>query len=425
MSGLAAGHDGAAGLRLSTAARWVLVSTLITNIGNGMHTLTVGKLLYDQTGSASAFGIVIIVDYIITFVLQLLAGSVVDRGTPKATCVWTDTLRGLFICFASFMLASAYMNWWVLAATIVINIAKPFYRSAIFALGPAVAPPELLTRYNGYTNSFLQVGQLLGVALAAPIIQYWGTNVAFGLNGVSFLLAALAVSFAPVTQIERKIDQVKRSLLSKMQGDWGEMLRLLRADRALSWHVLLATGDYLAISLLNLSLVPLVNTWYGGNTFWLSAFDGAFAVGALSSSVLAARVVSRCGARNLAFMGIGGQAICFALIGLTQQPLLTIGLMLALGALNTLSVVVFSSNLQRRSTGPIKGRIAAIRNLGTAIVAGVVIPLVIAAQEVSLTRGLLTCGLACAMFSITAFYLSRERVFGAALLGTAPEVEAI
>ena len=83
--------------KLPAAAYWVLASVLITDIGNGMHTITIGKLLYDRTGSVAAFGSVIIAEYILNFLLQTLAGSMVDRGSPKAICVWADIVRGIFI----------------------------------------------------------------------------------------------------------------------------------------------------------------------------------------------------------------------------------------------------------------------------------------------------------------------------------------
>src|SRR3712207_4624091 len=120
---------------LPAVARWTLASVFITNIGNGMHTLAVGKLLYDQTGSIVAFGGVIIAEYIINFLVQILAGPLVDRNQPKAVITLTDLSRGLFILLASLMISLSYdLYGWVFATVLVINIGKPFYRSATFSI---------------------------------------------------------------------------------------------------------------------------------------------------------------------------------------------------------------------------------------------------------------------------------------------------
>src|SRR5579871_2387659 len=94
------------GERLPPVARWTLGSVFITNIGNGMHTLTVGKLLFDRTGSAVAFGGVFIAEYVINFLIQLFAGSLVDRSDVKKVVTVTDVGRGVFIIGASLLIWS-------------------------------------------------------------------------------------------------------------------------------------------------------------------------------------------------------------------------------------------------------------------------------------------------------------------------------
>jgi MFS transporter, DHA3 family, macrolide efflux protein len=404
-------------IQLPTAARWMLTSILITNVGNGMHTLTIGKLLYDRTGSAAAFGIVIIVEYVTNFLFNILAGSVVDRGDPKTMCVRTDFIRGAFICFASLMVASAYAQWWVLASVIVINVAKPFYRSATFSIGPAIASSEeLLTKYNALSYSFLQIGQLLGVALVGPIMQYFGTGISFGLNGFSYLIAGFAVWVARVPPIERKGSGDKHSLVKELLDDWKEMGTLLRSNLALGCHIVVSIGDYIAVILVNLALVPIVDQWYGGNALWLSALDGSFAIGAIMAAGFASTVMRKLRARNAACVGLGGQAVLFALLSAEWNPYLAMVVMIGIGAMSGFSLTIFISTLQRRIRGPIKGRIASIRDLTTTVFAVALIPIVTDIQGLSLERGLLTSAIVCVVFSIVTFILGRSRVLGDSLL---------
>lgn len=381
-----------------------------------MHTLTVGKLFYDRTGSALAFGIVIIAEYAISFLLQIVAGPFVDRGSPKLTSVYADLIRGLFILTASFMLSSPSMVWWVIASIIVMDIAKPFYVSATFAIGPALVPDELLVRYNSRSAGLMQMGQLLGVALVGPIIQNYSINVPFALNGFSFLFAAFAVWIVKIGPIERKTDAHPDSRLKGFIGDWKEIGMILRSNWSLSWHILLCAGDFLVVSWVNLSLVPLVNN-FGGNTYWLSVFDGCFAIGAMIAAVFAGRVTNRLEIRNAAVLGIAGETILFLCLSIARSPFLVAGIMIAMGAFNAYSATIFYSYLQRRSRGPIKGRVSAVRYLMLSILAGISLPLTSLVQNASLQESFWVIAVICAGFSILTFILGRQRVFGNLLLG--------
>ena len=73
----------------------------LTNIGNGMHTIVVGKLLYNMTGNVTAFGWVILFQHIFNSIVQLFAGSFVDRGNPKKIMIVADFVRGIAIIVAS------------------------------------------------------------------------------------------------------------------------------------------------------------------------------------------------------------------------------------------------------------------------------------------------------------------------------------
>lgn len=76
--------------QLPNSIKFIMLATFITNIGNGMYTIAVSKLVYDKTHSAMAFGGVIIIQYVVMFALQFLSGSLVDRNNPKYISIICD-----------------------------------------------------------------------------------------------------------------------------------------------------------------------------------------------------------------------------------------------------------------------------------------------------------------------------------------------
>ena len=397
---------------LPAAGNWLLAGTFVTTVGNGVQAFAVGKLLYDLTGSIAAFGVVIIVEQAVNVLMQVLAGPWVDRGDPKRTCVQVEVVRGLVVCGASLMLGNGSFFGWVVLMTLVIRIAQPFYRAATFSLAPAVVPAESLGRFNGFSNVALQSGQLVGVAVAGVVIERWGATPAFLINGLSFLFSALAVAIVarPTPEpVEQLLLTDAMAAGRHLVAAWAEIAALIRTEASLGWHLVISTADSVAIYLFNLVIVAVIAERFGGSAEWLSAVEVAFAVGAIGSGAIVSQLTERWGVQSSVVIGIGGQAVCFVLLGLLREPSITLPLAFGLGAFNTISWTVVTTTLQLRVRKTIKGRIGTARNLLTALITVGLVPLVSALQAASLEWALLMSGAVCLMFVAIPIWLGRRR----------------
>lgn len=408
--------------QLPSAGVWLLAATFITTVGNGMHTFAVGKLLYDQTGSVAAFGTVLILEQVASFLTQFIAGPWVDRGSPRRTGVQVELLRGLCICLASLMLGGENMLGWIMLMTLVIRVAHPFYRAAMFALAPSVVPGNLLARYNGLSNMSLQSGQLLGLVLAAPVFDLWGPAAAFLLNGITFLFSAAAVWLLRLPPAEGVAQGSQGSPpRPHLLKDWHEILVLLRHEAGLKWHLVLSTTSNLIIYLYNLVEVALVTQRYGSNPYWLSVIGCLIAVGAMAGVPLIAPLTSRWGARSTVASTIGGQGLCFVALGVVADPWLTLALVFMIGGLNTIGLTVLTTTLQLRVGTSVKGRIGTARNLLTTVMIALLLPVVSRIEAISLAWALLAAGAICLVFATIAVIFGRPQALGKRLLGELPE----
>ncbi len=397
-------------MKFSANAYLVLISIFITNIGNGMYLITVGKLLYDDTGSSLAFGILIIFQYIINIIVQLIAGPIVDRGNPKKTSVIVDMLRGISICLIYFLITYNVIPvfWLIMAITLIINIGKPFYRSATFAIGPAIAKGSLLIKYNALYEGFFQSGQLLGTALAGVVLMNYGVLLPIFLNGLSFVIAASLILCADIPEIEKNTSNPNKSWLGKLFVDWKETAIILKRNRHLAVNIILSSGNYLFVGFINIMLVPLVNNWYGGNTYWLSILDGSFAIGAALSAVLTS-IINRMGTHRSTILCIIGQGFCFLFLALFHHTLLSVLFMMCIGIFNAVSITNFMTSLQNHCKGPIKGRIVTLRQVTSTIAISIFIPIVAQIQEISLDYSILVSSAICVFYAIAMLYLGKKK----------------
>ena len=388
---------------LSPAALSFLAGTFASNVGNGMHTLAAGLLLYQGTGSVAAFGIVIVIEQAVTFLMQAIAGPFVDNSDPRRTAVAAEVVRGASVCALSLMLAidPGHALLWILAMSLVIRIVHAFHRSATFALTPDLVAPSELVGLNSWFSACQQGGQLIGLGATDFVIAQWGAPAAFFINGATFLLSAtsLAAIVVPRRAHFAGIEERSGPIWQQVWSGWRELVVVLRRAPSLIGLVVVSTADNVAFMLFNLLLAPLVAERLAAAPNWLSLMAGGFALGAMLASALVVRTAAALGAQASIALGIAGQALCFALLSSTGSAWAMLILAMALGAFNTISWTTALTVVQRDAPPTIRGRIAMLRNALAAIIMAPLVPLVsMATHAHSSGTAVLIASLVCLLF---------------------------
>ncbi len=398
---------------LPSEVKLIMLATLITNIGNGMYTIAVSKLVYDKTNSAMAFGGVMILQYIVMFLVQFLSGSVVDRNNPKFVSIVCDLISGFLVISSGLMVIFTNIGLiYLFIAVILLNVVNPFFSAANFTLIPTIVKDKSqLLQVNSIITTLFQAGQLLGCALVAPILYFFNPSTALIVDGLTFLLSAIIVCFARIINVEVKKDTTKNVGMNLI-NDWKEIAMAMKKEKSFAAHLFIESGDYLSINFFNLMLVPMVTLWYKNNSFYISLYDGGFAVGAMLFVVFVISLSKKIGINNSAFIGLLVQSILFVLLILSRNPLITFFIMLTFGASNSFSVSIFNSNLQRRCNGPIKGRVSSLKNFIVSCFSIILIPVISRLHDISIVYGLAASGGIILTYSLISFILGRKFAFG-------------
>jgi MFS family permease len=389
-------------MTLTRDAKLLLLASIISNVGNGIYTLAVGKLLYDQTGSALSFGIVIAFEYLMIFLSNFLAGPIVDRYANSRMLTLVDGCRAAFILALCLLIQDELPLVLVTLISFVIFIGKPFYRAAFFSIEPLVVPSEQLGKYHGFASSAFQTGQFIGIVLAGVLLTYFDPLLCLVLNGVSFAFSALI--FCSISQVGETNCEVAQSQHwdNRLIADWRDAVKTLNSVPGLTLTIFASVGDYVLPSMINALLVVFVAQYFNGEAAALSLLDGAFALGALSAGLLAGHVVDRLGRSRSAGMGLFGQGLGFASIAFMAIPSNIVGMMFAIGAFNTISYTSLITHLQQNTDKSIRGRVSLFRNLFAVCVAGVTIPLLTYLSQSSLSWALLFAALVSCIFAVIA-----------------------
>lgn len=394
--------------KLSKNLILLLAAVFISNVGNGIQVIAINKWIYDKTNSAALIGGVVILDYVISFLVQFMAGTMIDRGNPKKIYLLCDLLRAvIFFALSISMLRSDMPVLLVSVCVALISFITTVYRSCFFKLIPMLVQDQSdLLKVNGLNSTLMQFGLLLGTVIVAPIIELFGTSVAIMLNGLTFLLSAMIVMFI-------KLNYVKEAGLRynsiNVFKDWAEIMGLLRRDKTLKWHIVISSADILAVNFFNILLVPMVSAWYLDSTYKVSLFDSTFTVGAIVVGIVVGKVKDRFGIKTSGWIGIMVQGFVYFALCVCRITPFAVVIIFTMGFFNGYSGLIYQTTLQNRISHEVKGRISSFKGFVISIISIILIPVMTFCLDRSIICGLLCSGSIIMIFGVIAFALNVKR----------------
>ena len=331
-----------------------LLSRSLSRFSSQIGAVAIGWQIYDLTGSAFDLGMVGLVQFLPTALLVFVAGHAADRYERKRVvqlCQFAEALTALFLGWGS------YGGWLtevdIFLATAVLGTAGAFESPATAALLPLIAPQGSLQRATALSSGATQVATITGPALGglayavAPGLPY-GIMVAFWLLGTIFTGAIRLMQPA-----------AKDSATS---GDLFAGIHFIRNNPAILGTISL---DLFAVLLGGVTaLLPIyARDIMQTGPLGLGVLRAAPAVGAVLMTALLARhsISRRVGLRMFQAVIIFGAAT--VLFAVSHWMWLSVPALAALGAADTVSVVIRFSLVQLATPDEMRGRVGAVNFL--------------------------------------------------------------
>jgi CRP-like cAMP-binding protein/predicted MFS family arabinose efflux permease len=173
--------------------RFLLPGFAVSVIGDWLYGVALIVLVYDRTHSAGWVAAVTIIRLIPYVAFGALAGVVADRYERRKVMLICDLVRASLM-FA-LALSSALTGSLLIVILIVFltTVASTPYQPSMYAITPAIVGENDLAAANAVSTSVEHLAILLGPAIGGVLLLLGPPAVAFGLNGVSFLISGLCV----------------------------------------------------------------------------------------------------------------------------------------------------------------------------------------------------------------------------------------
>ncbi len=339
--------------------RVLLAGETTSTLGDWALLLALAIWVKTLTNSNSLAGLVLLAMTAPTLAAPLY-GWIVDRFRRKPFLIAVNLLSALAI--ASLLLVNNRHDVWIIFVVCVLyGISFSITGGAFAGLIKELVPDEKLGAANGMFSSARQSMRLVGPLAGAGLFAAFGGHLVAIVDIVSFAVAAVAL--AAVRVVETRPEHVEQHWLHEVSAGVRHVWRT---------RVVRDTTASVAIGLLALGAVDtIVFAYIDQGLHRPPSFLGVLltvqGVGAVIGAVVAPRIMRRLGEVAVVAVGILAFGICIGLLIYPSTPLALVAMPIA-GLANTAAFVSYSTLLQRRTPGPIMGRVSAATDMviGTA-----------------------------------------------------------
>jgi len=258
--------------------RLYLGGQLISLLGTWMQATAQSWVVWELTHTASALGIVVMLNTLPLFALAPWAGSIADRYNRRAILLGTQTVAMLLAFTLALLIQSHLVQiWHIYLLSLLLGVVNAFDFPAQQTFIGDLSGMGQVRQAITLNIMGLQVARMLGPAIAGLVLKWVGSAAAFWLNGVSFLVVLITLLLVRSSQAqgERK----------SARGQFRESLEFVRRQpRVIDLLIFATLVTFFGLSIFNI-LPAVADHVLRGDAQTYGLLLGSSGAGALASTL--------------------------------------------------------------------------------------------------------------------------------------------
>ena len=296
--------------KYSKSFKSLWIGEIISEFGGAAGAIINGLLLYELTGSREWMGILWLVYFIPSLVLQGISSPFLNHVIKEKMLKNIQLIRaGAYLLpLAGFMLGAdigTIIGLVILQCT--LGLLQPIFASLSFSLLPEVCSEEELADANGLLDGTLRLMSFLAPGATSLLLLLIPMQWIHGMSAILFFISFVALSRIPQTSKQRAAVWTKKFWWAEMKEGYRSFFsypQLLRLT-LLSSTVQFAVGATLVLS------VPFIRGELGGETWEYAIFNGAFPIGYVLGMLLLTKLPK---SPRTMYTGLIGGGLSFMLL---------------------------------------------------------------------------------------------------------------
>jgi MFS family permease len=335
---------------LSTAPgfRLLFLATLGSSLGTLLATVALVVDVKDRTNSGSWVSVLMIVEFLPAVAVGLFLGPFLDRISRRGLMIVSDLVRAAVFCTLPFANTAGQ----IVALAGIAGLATGFFRPAVYAGLPNLVDEQELARANSLIQTSENVSWTVAPIIGGALVAASGPELAYWLNGASFLVSALLLLRLPADRLQGAL-AVSRGHLRDLKDGFARVIR----TRPLLTVLVVWTLALGAVASSQTAQVFLAKDAFQAGDFGYGLIFGCIGLGLAVGSFGAGTWVERRSISTVYSASILLQAIGIAAAAVAPNVWVSLPCFVLAGIGNGTAVVCNSLLVQRGAPDAIRGRV--------------------------------------------------------------------
>ncbi|HEY8226178.1 MAG TPA: MFS transporter [Pyrinomonadaceae bacterium] len=179
-------------LRRNRSFRQLWLGQVVSQMGDWFDTIALYTIILNLTGSGRDVGLLLVARFVPSFLFGPLSGVVADRFSRRTIMIVTDVLRAVVVL--GFLFVRRADQLWIIYVLTVFQLGlSTFFEPAKTAAIPSIVSDRELVAANAISSVTWSIMLTLGAALGGLITGWFGTNAAFILDALSYLMSGALI----------------------------------------------------------------------------------------------------------------------------------------------------------------------------------------------------------------------------------------
>lgn len=328
-------------------------ANLIAVIALWMQRVAQDWMVLELSGSVTAVGITVFMQFAPSLLLMPLGGILADRYSKRLILMICQGAAGALAATMAVLALSGNLEVWhvYLIAFFLGLVTVADQPSRQVFVNELVGPTQLRNALS-LNSSIFQLGGMIGPAVSGVLIMAVGGGWAFAFNALACSITVLSLVFI------RPDELVKFEPAKRRRGQFMEGVRYLRGKATIFWPtVMIAFFAVFGLSL------PVLMAAYANNVFDAGAggyglLNTLVAVGALGGALASTRIATLRLRSVISTAGLYGVILCLAAL---SPNMVTYGAVMVVAGFVSLLFLTSANQLVQTSTNVlIRGRVMSL-----------------------------------------------------------------
>jgi MFS transporter len=232
----------------------VWAGQLVSALGSGLTSFGVAVVVFQRTGSAAQFGLLMFAWTFPALLLAPVAGTLVDRWDRRRVLIAADTGSALLtLATGALVLMGHFEVWYLFVTSAVASVISSFQEPAFGAAVAALVPRHQYGRAVGLLQLLQPVSMIVAPLLAGALVVTIGLGGIMMIDAATYLAAIAGLVLVAIPSPTREL----------AEGDgrggpaWLVAARRFTAEAAVGWRFIRERPGLLGLLL----TVSVVNFW--------------------------------------------------------------------------------------------------------------------------------------------------------------------